>query len=92
MGEGPNYPDLQLFEIMQDSENQITIFTTKGKENEVLVKRTYSHMLKYCMQTASMKASAMASDPTRGQRTISDVQRQQTMVARQTTMIGKIMS
>ena len=56
------------------------------------MKRTYSHMLKYCMQTASMKASAMASDPTRGQRTISDVQRQQTMVARQTTMIGKIMS
>ena len=92
VGEGPNFPDLQLFEVTQDSENQITIFTTKGKNNEQLVKRTYSHMLKYCMQTASMKASAMASDPTRGQRTVSDVQRQQTMVARQTTMIGKIMA
>ena len=60
VGEGPNYPDLQLFEIMQDAENQITIFTTKGKDNEVLVKRTYSHMLKYCLQTASLRASCAA--------------------------------
>lgn len=92
VGEGLKFPDLQLFEVMHDGENQISVYTVKGKSNNQLIKRTYSHLLKYCMQTASIKASACANDPDRGQRTVSDVQRQQTMVARQTTMIGKIMA
>ena len=58
VGEGLKFPDLNLFEVMHDGENQISVFTVKGKTNNTLVKRTYSHLLKYCMQTASIKASA----------------------------------
>lgn len=58
VGEGLKYPDLQLFEVIQEGDNQISIFTVKGENNGQLIKRTYSHLLKYCMQTASLKASA----------------------------------
>ena len=92
LGEGLNFPDLQLFEVIQEGDNQISVFTVKGKNNGTLVKRTYSHLLKYCLQTASIKASASSHDPDRGLKKITEMQRQQTMaVARQTTPIGKVM-
>lgn len=96
VGEGMKWPDLQLFEVMQEGDNQISLFTVKGKTNSKLIKRTYSHLLKYCMQTASIKASAAANDPERGTKTLNEAQRAQKAnaapIARQTTLMGKIMS
>ena len=67
VGEGMlAFPDLQLFEVIQEEESQISVFTAKGPGNNTLIKRSYSHLLKYCLQTASMKASAIANDPERG--------------------------
>ena len=72
VGEGLKYPDLQLFEVMQEGDNLISIFTVKGENNEQLVKRTYSHLLKYCMQAASLQASALANEPLRGTQTLTN--------------------
>ena len=33
VGEGLKFPDLNLFEVMHDGENQISVFTVKGKTN-----------------------------------------------------------
>ena len=49
VGQGMKYPDLQLLEVTIDADNQLSIFTTKGANNEQLVKRTYSDLLKYCL-------------------------------------------
>lgn len=93
VGEGMKWPDLQLFEVLQEGDNQIAIFTVKGKNNGQLVKRTYSHLLKYCMQTASIKASAAANDHERGTATLSNAQRANAAPqVRQATLMGKIMS
>ena len=49
VGQGMKYPDPQLLEVTIDADNQLSIFTTKGANNEQLVKRTYSDLLKYCL-------------------------------------------
>jgi len=54
VGEGMKWTDLQLLEVMREEGNCISLFTVKGAENNQLIKRTYSHLLKYCMQTASI--------------------------------------
>ena len=92
VGEGMKYPDLQLLRVTVDRENQLTILTTKGPHNEKLVKRTYSELLKYCMQVASVKTSALAADPQRNKRTVQDVLKKQTVLQRQALMLGKIFS
>ena len=92
VGEGMKYPDLQLLRVTCDRENQLTILTTKGPHNEKLVKRTYSELLKYCMQVASVKTSALAADPQRNKRTVQDVLKKQTVLQRQALMLGKIFS
>jgi len=90
IGEGLKFPDLKLFEVMKENGNQISIFTTKGDNNNQLIKRTYSHLLKYCMQTASIKSSAQIGDPERGNATINNATRANTMLlGRQATHVGK---
>lgn len=90
IGEGLKFPDLTLFEVMKENGNQISIFTTKGDNNNQLIKRTYSHLLKYCMQTASIKASAQIGDPERGNATVNNAQRANTMLlGRQATHVGR---
>ena len=58
VGEGmTQYPDLQLFEVSEDDNDNISVYTVKGDTNGQLIKRTYSHLLKYCMHSASIKIS-----------------------------------
>ena len=58
VGQGmTQYPDLQLFEVSEDSHDNISVYTVKGDTNGQLIKRTYSHLLKYCMHNASVKIS-----------------------------------
>ena len=58
IGQGmTEYPDLQLFEVIQNNDDNISVYTVKGDNNEQLIKRTYSHLLKYCMHNASIKIS-----------------------------------
>ena len=90
LGEAQKYPDLHLFDVIEEEENQISFFTVKGAGHNQLIKRTYSDLLKYCMQSSSIKSSVLARDPQRGQTTISNMRREQSApIQRQTTLLGK---
>ena len=76
LGDGPKFPDLHLFDVIEE-ENQISIFTMKGQGHNQLIKRTYSDLLKYCMQTSSIKSSVQARDPLRGQSNVNTMRKDQ---------------
>ena len=50
------FPDLQLLQVVAGEDHSLVLYTM-DKADKVLIKRTYSHMLKYCLQTASIRAS-----------------------------------
>ena len=50
------FPDLSLLQVVAGEDHSL-VMLTMDKADKVLVKRTYSHMLKYCLQTASLRAS-----------------------------------
>ena len=50
------FPDLHLLQVVSGDDHSLILYTM-DKSDKVLIKRTYSHMLKYCLQTASIRAS-----------------------------------
>ena len=59
--QGAKFPDLNLLEVVEQDDHEITVITV-NKADKFLVKRTYSHMLKYCLQTASIRANCFKSE------------------------------
>ena len=58
------FPDLSLLEIADGSDHTLMIYTV-DKTDKILIKRTYSHMLKYCLQTASIRANCFKPEALR---------------------------
>jgi len=57
MSEGAaSFPDLSLLLVEAGDDHSIVIYTL-DKFDKVLVRHSYSHMLKFCVQTASVRAS-----------------------------------
>lgn len=50
------FPDLSLLQVVAGDDHQLVVYTL-DKADKVLIKRTYSHILKYCLQTASLRSS-----------------------------------
>ena len=50
------FPDLSLLQVVKGEDHSLVLLTM-DKADKVLIKRTYSHMLKFCLQTASLRAS-----------------------------------
>lgn len=61
---GDKFPDLSLLEVASTEDHRTLIFTM-DKNDSVLVKRSYSNMLKYCLQTASIRSSCFKSEALR---------------------------
>ena len=55
------HPDLSLLEIVDSFDHKLIVYTL-DKKDKVLVKRSYSHLLKFCLQTASIRASCFRAD------------------------------
>ena len=53
---GATFPDLSLLYIEAGEDHKLIVFTM-DKGDRVLIRRTYSHMLKFCIQTACMRVS-----------------------------------
>ena len=51
-----NFPDLSLLLVEADEDHRIVVYTM-DKRDSVLVRHNYSHMLKFCIQTACVRAS-----------------------------------
>ena len=58
------FPDLSLLEVEESDDHQLIVYTLDKKDKE-LVKRSYSHLLKYCLQTASIRASCFKNESLR---------------------------
>ena len=56
-----SYPDLSLLALAAGEDHKLEVFTVNKKDKQ-LVKRSYSYMLKYCLQTASIRATGSKPD------------------------------
>ena len=61
---GAKFPDLQLLDVAEAEDHQLVVLTM-DKQDKVLVKRTFSHMLKFCLQTACLRSSCFKSEALR---------------------------
>lgn len=59
-----SYPDLSMLAVTASDDHKLEVFTV-NKKDKLLVKRSYSYMLKYCLQTASIRASNSKPDALR---------------------------
>ena len=50
------FPDLSLLEVVEGDDHQLIVYTI-DKNDKFLIKRSYSHILKYCLQTASLRTN-----------------------------------
>lgn len=55
------FPDLQLLDVAEGEDHSLVVLTM-DKQDKLLVKRTYSHMLKFCLQTASIRSSCFKAE------------------------------
>ena len=51
-----SFPDLSLLHVEAGEDHELVIYTL-DKRDKVLVRHSYSHMLKFVIQTASIRAS-----------------------------------
>ena len=57
MSEGAaSFPDLSLLHVDAGEDHELIVFTL-DKLDKVLIRHSYSHMLKFVVQTASIRAS-----------------------------------
>ena len=57
MDAGEKFADLKLLEVEQGDDHEIVVYTM-DKGDTQLVKKTFSKLLKYCLQTTSLRSSA----------------------------------
>lgn len=53
---GAKFPDLALLTVEAGLDHRLVVYTC-DKADHVLVKRSFSHMLKFCIQTACIRAT-----------------------------------
>ena len=58
--DGEKFADLKLMQIEKEGDHEMTIYTF-DKGDTVLVKKTFSKLLKYCLQTTSLRSSTKKS-------------------------------
>lgn len=56
ISDGDRFADLRLLEVEPAEEHMMTVYTL-DQGDTVLVKKTFSKLLKYCLQTTSIRSS-----------------------------------